>query len=160
MHRRSFLLGAMALAACAPAGPVRLAPNSTLILTRHGDRSGAESLLNERGEARARALVAALEGLPLDAILSPGLQRNLDTAAPLSAARGLPVQRIPQEAPTAALARAARGRNVIWVGNKGNLREIWETLTLPGAPPLEYGDLAIVRTDAAGRIEIERRRYG
>ena len=32
------------------------------------------------------------------------------------------------------------------------------TLALPCRPPLEYGELAILRADAAGRISIGRRR--
>ncbi|MBY6004258.1 histidine phosphatase family protein [Salipiger bermudensis] len=159
MQRRYFILAATALAACGASGPVALPPNSTLILTRHGDRSGSEDMLNARGRQRAQDLVTALDGTPLDAIYSPGIQRNLDTAAPLAAARGLPVNRIPQEAPTAALAAASAGRNVLWVGNKGNLTEIWETLGLPGDPPLDYGDLTVLRSDAEGRVSIERRTY-
>ena len=72
---------------------------------------------------------------------------------------GLAVNRIPQEAPTAALAAASAGRSVLWVGNKGNLTTIWETLGLPGAPPLDYGDLTFLRSDANGRVSIERQRY-
>ena len=159
MQRRYFILAATALAACGASGPVTLPPDSTLILTRHGDRSGSEDLLNDRGRQRARDLVTALDGVALDAIYSPGIQRNLDTAAPLSEARGLTVNRIPQEAPTAALAAASAGRSVLWVGNKGNLTTIWETLGLPGAPPLDYGDLTFLRSDANGRVSIERQRY-
>ena len=40
MQRRYFILAATALAACGASGPVTLPPDSTLILTRHGDRSG------------------------------------------------------------------------------------------------------------------------
>lgn len=159
MHRRCFILTATALAACGARGPVALQPSSTLILTRHGDRSGSEDMLNARGRQRAQDLVTALDGTPLDAIYSPGIQRNLDTAAPLAKARGLTVNRIPQEAPTAALAAASAGRRVLWVGNKGNLTTIWETLGLPGAVPLDYGDLTFLHSDGAGRVRIERRRY-
>ncbi|MCR8550380.1 histidine phosphatase family protein [Salipiger sp. P9] len=161
MNRRFLLLGSAALlASCTASGPVRLAPGSTLILTRHGDRSGSDEMLNATGRTRARALVRALEGQPLDAIYSPGIQRNLDTAAPLAGARGLTVTRIPQETPTAALAAAAAGGPVLWVGNKGNLAEIWETLALPGEVPLNYGDLTFIRSDAEGRVTVERRHYG
>ena len=125
---------------------------------RHGDRDGED--LNAAGRARARALVAALADLPLDAIYSPGIRRNLDTAAPLAAARGLPVQRRPQENPGPRLAQEAAGRAAIWVGNKGNITAIWESLGLRDPAPLDYGDLAIVRVDAAGRARVEMRRFG
>lgn len=160
MHRRFFLASvlATALAACANPGQVRLAPGSTLYVVRHGDRDGEN--LNAKGKDRARALVTALDGLPLDAIFSPGLQRNLDTAAPLSAARGLPIERLAQESPAAKLAQAGGGRATIWIGNKGNIQSIWDALSLPDPAPLEYGDLHIIGADNAGRLTVERRRFG
>jgi hypothetical protein len=56
------------------------------------------------------------------------------------------------------IARLSAGRSVVWVGNSGNLRDIWETLDLEGPPPVEYGDLFIVTTDASGAVQIDRRR--
>ena len=95
MLRRHFLtLSASGLLAACAAGPrqLKLAPGSTLIVVRHGDRDGED--LNAKGRERARALVTALDGMDLHGIYSPGIPRNLDTAAPLSAARNLPVNRI------------------------------------------------------------------
>ncbi|SHG76611.1 histidine phosphatase family protein [Marivita hallyeonensis] len=160
MHRRFFLssLTALAVAGCTTPGSVRLAPNTTLIVVRHSDRDGEN--LNAKGLERSRALVAALEGDPLDAIYSPSIQRNLDTAAPLSDARGLPIERRPQENPAPRLAREAVGRSVIWIGNKGNIQSIWDSFSLPQPAPLDYGDLFIARADANGRVTVERRRFG
>lgn len=163
--RRWFLAGAMAgLAACGSTsglmggGTVALAPGTRLIVVRHGDRT--DENLNDTGIARARALPAALEGVALDAIYSPGIQRNLDTAAPLAAARDMPVTRIPQERPAPIIARRSPGQSVIWIGNKGNLRSIWDDLDLPGEPPLGYGDLFIVTAGAGGALSVERRFWG
>lgn len=153
---------ALGLAGCTGGAPgnaqVRLAPGSTLIVVRHGDRT--ESDLNAKGRARAAALPAALEGIALDAIYSPGLQRNLDTARPLATARNLPITRVGQERPAPTLASLGAGKSAIWIGNKGNLQSIWDDLGLDGAPPLDYGDLFIVRADASGRLSVERRRWG
>ncbi|EBA07141.1 histidine phosphatase family protein [Sagittula stellata] len=161
MFRRTFLLSMPALVACsvAPQG-LSLAPESTLILTRHADRQDNLDLLSDTGRDRARALVAATKDLIVTRIHAPGIDRNLATAAPLAKALDLPVERIPQEHPTAALVQSAQGRSVIWIGNKGNLTRIWEDLRLTGPAPLEYGDLAILRADANGTATIERRRYG
>jgi len=41
------------IAACAPSGPAWLRPGSTLILTRHGDRTGSKEMPNARGRRRA-----------------------------------------------------------------------------------------------------------
>ena len=135
-----------------------MAPNTTLYVVRHGDR--LKENLSEKGQQRARDLVTALEGAPLDFIFSPSIQRNLDTAAPLSEARGLPTLWRAQEFPTARILREANGKSAIWVGNKNNIRKIWEDLSLPEPAPLEYGDLHVIRSDAAGNISVERRRFG
>lgn len=160
MLRRSFLISFLALpAACALVpGELALAPNSTLIVTRHADRDGED--LNDRGRARARALVEAVEGLNVQHIYSPGIRRNLDTAAPLAQALNLTVKRLPQESPTPALVERGAGTVVIWIGNKGNIATIWEDLGLTEPAPLNYGDLHIIRSDAQGRVTIERRLYG
>ncbi len=160
MQRRCFLTVGMAalVAGCAARGPVRMPPGTTLIVVRHGERHGED--LNDAGRVRARDLVTALKGIPLDRIYSPGIQRNLDTAAPLSAARGLPITRRPQENPAPVLMRESASQTVVWIGNKGNIAAIWDTLSLPEPAPLNYGDLHIVRSDAKGRVTVERRRFG
>jgi len=159
-NRRGFLiLGASSLVACTPMARItgqRLAPNSRLIVYRHADREGED--LTERGIARAAAFVDALDGVPIEAIYSPGIQRNLDTAAPLARARGVEITRVAVSHIARRIARLSAGRSVVWVGNQGNLREIWDELGLEGPPPLEYGDLFIVETDASGTARIDRRR--
>lgn len=162
MHRRAALLVlAGGLAACAPttgSGKVPMPSGTRLIVLRHADRVGED--LTPEGEARARALVGALEGIPIDAIYSPGIKRNLDTAAPLAAARGLTVERIPAENPAATLMARGAGRSIVWIGNKGNLQAIWDALDAPGPPPLEYGDLHIVEPGRPGPPGVTRRRFG
>ncbi|MCJ7873073.1 histidine phosphatase family protein [Phaeobacter sp. J2-8] len=163
--RRLFLfaplaIGGLAVSACAvgPLAPLRLAPGSTLILVRHADRT--DENLNAAGRARAAALPAALDGLALDLILSPGIQRNLDTAKPLAEARGLVITRLPQERPAARIVALGAGKSAIWIGNKGNLQSIWDDLAPGGEPPLEYGDLFILTADAEGRLLVDRRHWG
>ena len=162
MNRRFMLMGACALiSACAIVpGENVLAPNSTLVVTRHADREGASPDLSETGRARARALVAAVEELGVKHIYSPGIQRNLETAAPLANALDLPVKRLPQENPVPGLTERSAGTVAIWIGNKGNIRTIWEGLRLSDPAPLAYGDLHIIRSDEMGRVTVERRRYG
>lgn len=160
MIRRIVLLSLlMALASCAfVPGDLALGPNSTLIVTRHADRTGPD--LNDRGKARANALIEAVADLGVQHIYSPGIQRNLDTAAPLSQALNLPIKRLPQESPTPGLVERGAGTVVIWIGNKGNIATIWEDLGLSEPAPLDYGDLHVIRADAQGRVTVERRRYG
>lgn len=160
LNRRGLLiLGVGALTACTRIARItgrQLAPNSRLILYRHADRAGED--LTDRGIARAAAFVSALDGVPVDAIYSPGIQRNLDTAEPLARARGVEITRVAVSNIPHRIARLSAGRSVVWVGNQGNLRDIWDELGLEGPPPLEYGDLFIVETDGNGDVRIDRRR--
>ncbi len=157
LTRRLFLL--TGLAACAPTGTHVAMPKGTrLIVLRHADRQGDQ--LSEQGRVRAEALVVALAGEPIDAIYSPGIQRNLNSAAPLAKARGLEIQRIPAENPAAKLMAAGAGKTIVWVGNKGNLQSIWDALAAPEPPPLEYGDLFIVKPARIGSPIVARRRFG
>ena len=110
--------------------------------------------MNEKGIARAQALVGALEGIEIDHIFSLSLPRNLDTAKPLSEARGLPVEKITSLKPARVLMERGGGKTIVWVGNKWNLKSIWTDLAAPGVAPLEYGDLFIVTPGP----KVERRR--
>ncbi len=158
LRRTLILLIFPLLAACASPGNVSVPPGTTLIILRHADRTGDD--LNEKGIARAAALVDALDGVPIDAIYSPGIKRNLDTAAPLAAARGLEVKRIPAENPAARLMAENPGKTVVWIGNKGNLQSIWDAIAAPEPAPLSYGDLFFVTRARVGSPIVERRRFG
>jgi len=74
---------------------------AVLLLVRHGHTPTAGKTLTgwqrgvhltDRGREQADALVARLEGVPVAAIYSSPLERCRETAAPLAAARGLPVR--------------------------------------------------------------------
>jgi len=74
---------------------------TVLLLVRHGQTPTAGKTLTgwqrgvhltDRGREQADALVARLEGVPVAAIYSSPLERCRETAAPLAAARGLPVR--------------------------------------------------------------------
>lgn len=159
-NRRQAVLGLITLPlfGCASATGTTIPPGTTLIMVRHADRTGED--LNARGLERAQALVTALQGMPIDRIYSPGIQRNLDTAAPLAADRGLDIMRIPPVNAAPRLMSEGAGQTVIWIGNKGNLAEIWDALGALGEPPLNYGDLFIVTRGRLGTPVVERRRFG
>ncbi|MEM1264828.1 MAG: histidine phosphatase family protein [Pseudomonadota bacterium] len=130
-----------------------------LILVRHADRNRNETNLNARGRARAEALPDALADLPIDAIFMAAFQRNADTAGPLAAAHGLdPIALEPDETLPITLVAAAEERNVIWIGNVGNLVDLWQALGFGGAAPTRYGDIAVL-TAFDGTWEISWRRF-
>ena len=146
------------LASCSQPGSVTVPSKTTKIILRHADRDGDD--LSEKGRARAEALVDAVSGMPIDAIYSPGIQRNLDTAAPLAAARGLEITRIPPTNAATRLFSENAGKTFVWVGNKGNLAEIWGAIGAGGQPPIEYGELYFVRKGELGTLIIDRRFFG
>lgn len=131
-----------------------------ILLTRHGDRDTLAEDLNARGRARAEALVAAVAEFDIAAIYSPPKQRNLDTAAPLAAARGLPVQILEPRQALDVLRQVPDGRAVIWIGNTDNLEAIFRALGGTGQPPEFYGDLYVARIGAGGQASFEARSYG
>jgi len=158
LHRRLFL-ALLALIFTAPLAHAQVAmpAGTTLIILRHADRLDED--LTAKGIARAQALVGALDGVKIDEIYSPGIKRNLDTAAPLAAARGLSVKRIPANNPAAKLMAQGGGKSIVWIGNKGNLQSIWDALNAPGPAPLEHGDLFIV-TPGGLAPNVARRHFG
>ena len=52
------------------------------------------------------------------------------------------------------------GEVVVWVGNKGNLTEIYDVLDGEGEPPLSYGDLYIMTIKEKEGPDVKRLRYG
>lgn len=145
----------------APPFMERVAPPETgmLILVRHADRNQGETDLNDTGQARAAVLPDALADLPLDAIYHADFLRNADTAAPLASALGLTPQVLePDETLSTRLVNAAERSAVIWIGNVGNLVDLWEALDLGGASPTRYGSIAIL-TAQDGRWQVAWRTF-
>lgn len=152
------MVSLVALGSTARADTVAIPDGTQLIILRHADRTGEE--LNSKGLARAAALPNALKGYSITTIFSPGFKRNLDTAAPLAAATGLDVTRIPAAGAAARMMALSAGKTVVWVGNQGNLAQIWEDLGAPGVAPLNYGDLFFVTPGADGTPKVRREYWG
>lgn len=148
------------IAGCAGAVYSPPGTTTTVILLRHAERTPLTAELTERGRARAAALPAAVADLRIDAIYTPNLKRNLDTAAPLARARNLKVRVIEETAIAARLVGENPGKTAVWVGNSDNLEKIYEDLRGDGVPPVGYGDLFILRVPDKGLTTVTRTRYG
>ena len=149
------------VAACGRTSVVSVPEGTTLLMLRHADRDDVQ--LNAKGRARAEALVAAVDGIAIDAIYAPNIQRNIDTAAPLANARGLEIrltERFDAVDSFLEIVATSAGQTIVWVGNKDNLAPIWEGLGLNRPPPLEYGDLFIVESAAPALPKVTRLRFG
>ena len=118
--------------------------------------------LNDKGRLRAKALVEAVADLKISAIYSPDLKRNLQTAEPLAEHLGLEVKIIGLTKNTVSKTILTRhpGETAIWIGNKNNLKGIYQLLGGEGAPPTSYGDLYIMEIRDSGKPTVTKRRYG
>jgi len=163
MLRRQFLAlsAAPVLTACAGLGATDMRgtdSDARLIVLRHAEREGAD--LNAAGIARAQALPTALSDQPIDAIFTPDLQRNIDTAAPLARARGLEATVIPAVNVARTIFRRHPGGSAVWVGNKDNLAALWDEIGAAGEPPIHYGELFVISMIGFSAGRIERSRFG
>ncbi len=161
MQRRDMMLGlgALALAGCnTRTADVAVPPGTTLIMVRHGEKSGLE--LTGPGRARAQALADRLADVPLNRVYSTSYERNVLTAQPVADAKGVPVETVADFNVAPQILAGNGGKTILWVGNKGNLAPMWEAMALPGPAPLNYGDIAFVRADAAGRVSVSLERFG
>jgi hypothetical protein len=163
LNRRTFFtfILLLAIAACDRSAQVAVPEGTTLIILRHADRDDVQ--LNAKGRARAEALVAALEGVRIDAIYAPQIQRNIDTAKPLATARGMEiklVERFDAADSFLEIVAASGGQTIVWVGNKDNISPIWEALGLDRPSPIEYGDLFFVDGVSSVLPKVTRLRFG
>jgi broad specificity phosphatase PhoE len=166
-------LGALA-AALAGAAPLAAQDSTVVYLVRHAAKASAEDAdppLSASGEARARALLARLEGIAVDAVLVTQYQRTRQTAAPLLAARGLAAREIPTRGGSAPYAEAAAalirgelaGRTVVAVGHTTTVPALLHALGGPALPTLcetEYANLFVIVLREGRPPRIERESYG
>jgi broad specificity phosphatase PhoE len=164
------------LAACTQAP--RRAPEpdrsgtTTVVLVRHAEKAAepaADPPLTSAGVARAEALVDAVKGMPVTAIVSTDFARTRSTAAPLAARLGLTPEIVdPRAAGHARLVAEGilarhRGETVVVVGHSNTVPDIVAALGAPKPAPIcdpEYDNLYVVRVPASGAATVERRRYG
>jgi broad specificity phosphatase PhoE len=177
MRIRQALVALALLAGCAPATQ-RSAPvpdrsgTTTIVVVRHAEKAAepaADPPLTAIGEARAQALVEAVRGMPVTAIISTDFVRTRSTAAPLAARLGLAPEivdaRLRDHARLVAegiLARH-RGETVLVVGHSNTVPDIVAALGATRPAPIcdaEYDALFVVRVPPSGAPVAERRQYG
>jgi broad specificity phosphatase PhoE len=171
-HRRiSSVLVALLVLACTTA---LSAQPSTVILVRHAEKAavpGPDPALSEAGEARAKALAAALEHTRIGAVITTQFQRTRATGAPLATALGLTPITVSATADgrahVQAVAEAVKGRpageTVLVVGHSNTIPAIIRALGGPALPDLcesEYDRLFILTMDATGPPRLIRARFG
>lgn len=157
------LLGLL-MVGCATKPQLSADVSSSVIMLRHAERTQITKELTEAGRERAAALPEALKDLPIAAIYSPNLTRNIDTAMPLSQKLGIDITLIEEGVSWQEVAKRLvsehPGKSVLWVGNRGNLIQLYSLLGGRGEPPLEYGEIVILRVSGSQPTEEERRHFG
>ena len=178
MRTVATLLVAAAISACAPSVPPTPAipaadPSTTIVIVvRHAEKAAepaADPPLTTAGVARAEALIEALRGVPIRAVISTDFARTRSTVAPIASRLGLTTQLVDARARDHArhlagdvLARH-RGETVLVAGHSNTVPDIVAALGAPRPAAIcdsEYDNLYGVRVPASGPATVERRSYG
>lgn len=142
----------------------RAGTTTTIILTRHAERTVITKVLTEKGHARAKDLVKAVGDMKINAIYSPDLVRNLDTVRPLAKHLGIDITTVSSKPDVNEVVKTILARHpgevVLWVGNTTNLGGIYFKLGGEGEVPDNYGDLFIMKINDQGATEVIKTRYG
>ena len=163
------LLVAFAATACA-----RATSTTVVMLVRHAEKASeteTDPPLSATGQARARALAEALADAGVSSVVVTQRRRTGDTAAPLTAARGLVPDTVPIGGPVpdhaAAVAARIRARHlggtVLVVGHSNTVPPIMAALGAPAMPEICDGTydqlfILVLRDGVAGGLT--RARFG
>lgn len=174
LKRRGFiaLFCAMLVSACATAPAQETADSvaepdyARVFLVRHGEKeTGTDPALTADGAVRAKALAARLSGEGVTEIWSTRTNRTEQTAAPLSAALGLPVQTY--DASTlpafASWLQASPGVKLV-VGHSNTTDALAALLGADPGPPIEeateFDRLYVIELGEFGATASRIERYG
>lgn len=170
-RRAAAVLLALLLSGCAPAAPLLAPPapegSTTIFVVRHAERASdtdRDPLLSAEGEARARALSAALADAGVTAIYATPLRRTQHTARPLAERLGVPVQVGPASADSVAAAVLGRhrGDTVLLVGHSNTVAALVRAFggRAEDLTSTDYDDLFVVTIPTGGRSRTVHARYG
>ena len=143
---------------------------TTVILVRHAEKTSApvaDPPLTSAGEARARALLDAVRGAGVTALITTQYERTRATAAPAAAALGINPEVVTASGRThaqdvAAAIRKHAGQTVLVVGHSNTVPDIIHALGAD-VPPIcdeEYDNLYVVELPPTGAARVIRARYG
>jgi broad specificity phosphatase PhoE len=174
MLRAFSFAAALALLAAGPSSGGAQAPapaTTTVILVRHAEKAStpaADPPLTSAGEARARALLAAVREAGVSAIITTQFARTKSTAAPTAVALDITPEVVPATSGThvqdvAAAIRRHAGQTVLVVGHSNTVPAIIAALGAPEPPPIcdeAYDNLYIVTIPPRGPPGLIEAKYG
>lgn len=152
------------------AAPAAAQDSTVVVLVRHAEKAAVEGNdppLSEAGEARAAALVQALEGMHIDAVIATERQRTQLTARPLTQLNGLTPEIVGLSGAhvdsVAAAVRRHAGQTVLVVGHSNTVPRIVHALGGPQLRDLcepEFSHLYVMVLKDGARPRLEERTYG
>lgn len=168
------LLRSLPLIAFLAAAPAAAQDSTVVILVRHAEKAVVPATdndppLSEAGQARALALLQALEGRTVHAVIATSRQRTQLTARPLAQARGITPEVVSLQHgrahvdSVAAAVRRHAGHTVLVVGHSNTVPAIIGALGGPRMPELcetEYANLYVLVLRPSAQPRLERRTYG
>lgn len=167
---RRLLPLALLAAALAAAAPAAAQDSTVVVLVRHAEKAAVEGNdppLSEAGEARARALVEALDGMHFDAVIATERQRTQLTARPLAQLHGITPEIVGLSAAhvdsVAAAVRRHGGHTVLVVGHSNTVPRIVHVLGGPQLRDLcepEYAHLYVLVMKDGAPPRLEERTFG
>lgn len=162
-------LASILMAACTSGPNSKEAPMTTFILVRHAEKVDAsrDPDLSAAGHARARALAARLQDLPLTAAYATEFKRTAQTLAPTLEAHALPLTFYPAATPAETFALRLRQSHpqgtVLIAGHSNTVPELVAALCDCDAAPMpdeEFDRLSVVHVDAYGKAQATVERFG
>jgi broad specificity phosphatase PhoE len=141
---------------------------SRFIFVRHCEKdvAGQDPPLTLEGQARAKALVQALEDEPIDAIYATPFKRTQMTVQPLAEARHLPVAIVQERNErkfALQLVQTHKNQSVVIASHVNVIPDVVKHLGVREPVSLEedsYGDIFMVEVDAKGHATMTRSRFG
>jgi broad specificity phosphatase PhoE len=143
---------------------------TTVILVRHAEKASAPAAdppLTSAGEERAKALLEAVRGAGVTAIITTQYERTRATAAPAAGALSITPEVVTAAGRThaqdvAAAIRKHAGQTVLVVGHSNTVPDIIRALGAD-VPPIcddEYDNLYVVELPPTGAARVIMAKYG
>lgn len=152
------------------AAPAAAQDSTVVVLVRHAEKAAVEGNdppLSEAGQARAAALVQALDGMRFDAVIATERQRTQLTAGPLAQLNGLTPEIVglgPAHVDSVAAAvRRHAGHTVLVVGHSNTVPRIVHALGGPELRDLcepEFSHLYVLVMKDGAAPRLQERTYG
>lgn len=138
-----------------------------VILVRHAEKAsagGSDPSISEVGQARAKALAAAIANANVTAIITTTFKRTFETAEPFATAHGITIEKLAVNGDVAAAVRKHAGEVVLVVGHSNTVPGIVTALGGPKLPDICDASYATIFTLVPAKdgksANVVRSKYG